>query len=165
MKHQQGKAQMDILLVGHGGAQPRLSAIAKALKKTPGSLVSCYFDGSLDYINSRHNLPRTDFLILGLSRASRDLKSPAHAVEEDIVTRATALRPSIGCCIVCDEDGHVSTPYLIKLGSKANIVVAHEQNPACNVTEICERALPLYIPDVISGADQIAQAIYDFRAA
>jgi len=155
---------MNILIVGHGGAQPRLSAIAKALKKLPGPLVSCYFDGSLDYINRKRGLPRTDFLVLGLSRTSRDLKSPAHAVEEDIVTRATALHPPIGCCIVCDEDGHVSTPYLIKLGSKANIVVAHEQNPACNVTEICERALPLYIPDVISGADQIAQAICDFMS-
>ncbi len=152
---------MHILLLGHGAAAPRLTAIATALKTIPGAFTSCYFDGDLDKINEKRGLPRADFMLIGLSRASRDNKSAAHAVEADLVHRASQLTPPMYCGLMCDEDGHISAPFLAQLGSTIRLVVAHKQNFDCNITEMCERAEPLYVPNVVADAAVISQAIYD----
>lgn len=155
---------MHILLVGHACARSRLLAIANALRSRSGVVVNCYFDHDLEYLNKKRELPSAEVLVIGLSRISRQKGSPEHAIEEDIVQRASALTPPMRCCIVCDEDGHVSAPFLIKLGSKVELVVTHEQNLGCNITEMCERAKPLYIRDIAASANEVANEICELVA-
>jgi len=152
---------MHILLLGHGAAAPRLTAIAMALKTIPGTFTSCYFDEDLDKVNAKRGLPRADFMLIGLSRSSRDHKSDSHAVESDLVERASQLNPPMFCGILCDENGLVSAPFLTKLGSTVRLVVAHSQDAGCNITELCERAQPLYVSDVATNAEAISAAIFD----
>lgn len=151
------------LLVGHAGAKPRLAAIAAALKSQSARMVSVYTDDHLDLVNERRGFPAADVLVLALCRESRDQKSRQHDVEADLVRRASVLRPPLRCVIICDEDGHVSAPFLVTLGAHVVMVVAHEQNMGCNVTEICENALPLYVPDVVANAGKIADALLKLR--
>lgn len=152
---------MHVLLVGHTAAVPRLKALAKALREMPGTFTSLYVDRDLDLMNEMRELPRADFLLLGLSRESMEPKSAVHRVEADLVKRASTLNPPMYCCIVCDEHGHISPPFLTQLGSKVRLVVAQAVNPGCNITELCEYAKPLYLEDIEASALDVASAIYD----
>lgn len=147
---------MHLLFVGHNAARDALVAIARYMRGR-GNLVNCYFNVHLNYVNAEKGFPRTDFLILGLCAQSRDKDSSEFAVEQDVLGRATRL--GIPCGIICDEFGNVSAPYLIETGSKIKLVVAHAQNPACNATELCENALPLYLSDVAAGGAAIEDAL------
>ncbi|OGG50263.1 hypothetical protein A2704_01380 [Candidatus Kaiserbacteria bacterium RIFCSPHIGHO2_01_FULL_54_36b] len=151
---------MRILFIGHGRARDALTALAADIRRNHGShLVSCYFDRDLDMVNAQRGLPDCDFLFLGLSIESRDNSSAAYAIEKDVLERATSSRLRIPCGIVCDQQGLVSAPYLMELGSHIRLVVAHEHNHECRVAELCEHALPVYIPDIATGAHKLLRAV------
>lgn len=119
------RTPMHVLLIGHNEAQDSLRAIACAIR-SKGGRASCYLDG--DVVRAHRELESADFLLVGLSRASREPNSMAHSREEEILQRAIHLvvrRPCIA--VMRDVDGWVSAPYLNKFGLMVRYLFTGEQ--------------------------------------
>ena len=105
---------MNILLLGHSGARKHLSAILAELRGKPGIVASAYFDGDFNYGKSA--LRSASFILLGLSRTSRDVSSGEHSKEELMLGRIAAMHGRPACGLLQDEDGHISAQYLAQYG-------------------------------------------------
>ena len=120
---------MHILLAGHGNAQRRLVPVAQALRNEGGVVVSGFYGKDFPY--ARMSLSSARFVLLGLSRESREMSSDAHAHEELLLSHIKGLTDPLPCGVLCDEDGHVSAPYLTKYGGPLmRLVFADSAIPA-----------------------------------
>jgi hypothetical protein len=120
-------------------------------------MVSCYFDLAIASLTRADHVP-ADFLLIGLSNASRNEALAEHELEKDALARA--IDADIPCGIMCDGNGNISASYLKDLGPKVALVVGFDRmSVACSSTELCHAAAPLYISDLASDAEKVALAI------
>lgn len=145
---------MKMVLFGNGEASDPLRAIADALRDRQVR--------ALTYVNDHvplasRELEDTNFLILGLSRASREKSSNAHAKEKEVLfaaSRLTVNRPHIA--IVRDIDGWISAPYLTMTGlAVAYLFTGCQPFP----DELFNNAIKTGIGDPIVEADRIAEIL------
>lgn len=145
---------MKMVLVGSEEAKEPLRAIAEALR-SKRVVASCYFDKELPH--AEKELEGSSFLILGLSRASREANSPSHAKEKAILLSASRLTinpPHIA--VVRDVDGWVSAPYLTMTGLRvAYLFTGCQPIP----DEVFSNAIKTGIGDTLADAGRIAEIL------
>lgn len=148
-----------ILIIGQGEAKAPLRAVADSLKKL-GILPSCYFDADIKRAVSF--LPDVGFVLVGLSRAAREVTSEQHKLEKKLFEAVAKMEQPVPCGILRDTDGYISAPYLTLYGNLVRLVCAdaHDGQPA--PLDLFNGFRLLTIGDAVELAGEIAEEIRSF---
>ena len=122
-----------ILVAGHNEAREPLLHIAQEIRERSVA-VDCYFNSHVDVLAASDTaLADASFLLLGLSRASREVSSIEYKRESSLFERIHSKHAQLPCGVLRDTSGFVSAHYLARYGSIVRIVFSDERQPCPDV--------------------------------
>lgn len=138
-----------VILVGHDETKDSIRATADTLKSM-GMVPSCYFNEDIDRVTDQLN--GVGLVLVGLSRAGREVSSKQYERERKLFERISKMHEPIPCGVIRDCDGYISAAYLTTYGHLVRLVFTDRQDGQLAPLELFKnfRDFPVDHPQMIA---------------
>ena len=147
-----------ITIIGQGEARETMTNIAQRMRDRGAVEVNCYSEEGINNLLVNGH-PRTDFVLLALSRAVREIRSPEHKREKAFFEQITRSMNDVPCGLIVDIDGYVSAPYLTEKGHLFTLIFARDHK---EVPEIFKSYTFIRIENAVRDVSRIADTVSNF---